>query len=213
MVINPDDIFRLLLSLALGGLIGTERELRDKAAGLRTLMFICAGSALFTIFSTRLAEASGSDPTRISAQIVTGIGFLGAGVILRDGGTIRGLTTAATIWLTAALGMGVGGGQILFSTLTTIIILLALWIFPSLERLIGRVSQVRTYQVTAQASQEKYSALCNLFYEHHLRVQSSHRSRKGSEMICTWTVSGLFKNHEAISREFFEDNEIQSFEV
>ncbi len=130
MILYPEDIIRLLISLALGGLIGSERELRDKAAGFRTLMLICAGSTLFTIFSARLAQVSGADPTRIAAQIVSGIGFLGAGVILRERGEIHGLTTAATIWLTAALGAGVGGGQILFYTLAAVVFLLALFTFP-----------------------------------------------------------------------------------
>jgi putative Mg2+ transporter-C (MgtC) family protein len=213
MVLNLEDIFRLLISMALGGLIGAEREFRDKAAGLRTLMFISAGSTLFTIFSIRMAEASGSDPTRITAQIVSGIGFLGAGVILREGGEIRGLTTAATIWLTAALGIGVGSGQALFATLATAIILLSLYTFPWLERLMGRIRQVRTYQVTAKASQERYSALCDQFHRHHLHVLSSHRSRKGSDMVCTWTVTGQQKDHEAIVNEFFEDAEIEAFDV
>jgi putative Mg2+ transporter-C (MgtC) family protein len=160
-----------------------------------------------------MAEASGSDPTRITAQIVSGIGFLGAGVILREGGEIRGLTTAATIWLTAALGIGVGSGQALFATLATAIILLSLYTFPWLERLMGRIRQVRTYQVTAKASQERYSALCDQFHRHHLHVLSSHRSRKGSDMVCTWTVTGQQKDHEAIVNEFFEDAEIEAFDV
>jgi len=213
MVLYPEDILRLILSMTLGGLIGTERELRDKAAGLRTMMFISAGSTVFTILSIRMAGGSGADPTRIAAQIVSGIGFLGAGVILRERGEIHGLTTAAAIWLVAALGMAVGGGQALFATLTTVIILLALLGFPALERLMGQLRQVRTYQVTAPASLDKYSSLCDQFGQHHLHIQSSRRSRKGNNMICIWTASGQMKDHEAITREFFEDTEIQDFEV
>ncbi len=213
MTLYPEDIVRLFLSLALGGLIGSERELRDKAAGFRTLMFICAGSTLFTIFSARLAQSSGADPTRIAAQIVSGMGFLGAGVILRERGEIHGLTTAATIWLTAALGMGVGGGQFLFSTLATAVILLALFVFPALEGLMNRISQVRTYQVTTPASQETYNALCSRLRVHRLRIISEHRARHGESMVCTWTVSGRQKDHEAMIRELFEDMGITEFEV
>ncbi len=205
MTLYPEDIARLLISLALGGLIGSERELRDKAAGFRTLMFICAGSALFTIFSARLAQAGGADPTRIAAQIVSGIGFLGAGVILRERGEIRGLTTAATIWLTAALGVGVGGGQILFSTLATAVILLALFVFPELEMRMNRIRQVRTYQVTAPASQEKYNALCSRLRALQLRILSEHRARHGESMVCTWTISGREKDHEEMVNELFAD--------
>jgi putative Mg2+ transporter-C (MgtC) family protein len=213
MYLNPEDIYKLLLALALGGLIGMERELRDKAAGFRTLMFISAGSALFTIFSARLAAGS-SDPTRIAAQIVTGVGFLGAGVILRENGEIRGLTTAATIWLTAAVGVGVGGGLMLYSTLATLIILLVLWFFPALERLMGkRTSQLIVYQVTAPASLEKYAALQQRFQQHRLRIISARRVRRGEDMVCTWTVAGLQRDHDAVTGELFEDPEIKVFEV
>jgi putative Mg2+ transporter-C (MgtC) family protein len=194
-------------------MIGAERELRDKAAGFRTLMFICSGSTLFTIFSARLAQTSGADPTRITAQIVTGIGFLGAGVILRERGEIHGLTTAATIWLTAALGVGVGGGQILFSVLAAVIILLILFAFPSLERLMSRISQVRTYQVTTLASEEKYRELCSQLHQHRLRVFSSHRARKGSDMVCTWSVSGRQADHEEMIEALFQDSDVKEFEV
>lgn len=97
-------------ALLLGALIGLEREYSHKAAGLRTHMLVSLGSAIFTYFSLNLAQGGG-DPTRIASQIVTGIGFLGGGVILRQGATVYGLTTAACIWATAAIGMGVGAGK------------------------------------------------------------------------------------------------------
>ncbi len=105
-----------------------EREFRDKAAGFRTLIFICLGSALFSILSAKLAVDS--DTTRIATGIVTGVGFLGAGVIMREGGRVTGWTTAATIWLTAAIGMGIGGGQYLLSGATVLLAMIVLWIFP-----------------------------------------------------------------------------------
>ena len=108
MILSVEDVIKIVLAVSAGGLIGIEREFRDKAAGFRTLIFICAGACLFTILSFRLA--ANSDSTRIAANIVTGVGFLGAGVILRDGGRVIGLTTAAMVWLTAAIGMGIGGG-------------------------------------------------------------------------------------------------------
>jgi putative Mg2+ transporter-C (MgtC) family protein len=103
-------IQRLLLAATIGGLIGAERELRRKSAGFRTNIIIALGCAVFTICSSTLAPDTG-DPTRIAAQIVTGIGFLGAGTILRNRDGVHGLTTAATVWVNAALGMAAGGGQ------------------------------------------------------------------------------------------------------
>ena len=103
-------IQRLLLASLIGGLIGAERELRRKSAGFRTNILIALGSAVFTIASITLASPSG-DPTRVAAQIVTGIGFLGAGAILRNRDGVHGLTTAAIVWVNASLGVAAGGGQ------------------------------------------------------------------------------------------------------
>jgi putative Mg2+ transporter-C (MgtC) family protein len=105
-------LLRLFVAAVLGGLIGLERELRERQAGLRTHLLVCVGSALFTLVSAYGFSDWGVrvDPTRIAAQIVTGIGFLGAGAIIRQGLSVRGLTTAATLWLVAAIGMAVGAG-------------------------------------------------------------------------------------------------------
>src|SRR5262245_10109658 len=112
-----EDLLRIGLAILVGGLIGSEREYRDKAAGFRTIIFICVGAASFTILSAKLAQ--GHDPTRVAAQIVTGIGFLGAGSILREGDRIVGLTTAATVWLAAAIGMAIGGGHYALAAIVT----------------------------------------------------------------------------------------------
>ncbi len=116
---------RLCLSAVLAAAIGLERELHGKEAGLRTTILICLGATLFTDLSRSLA-GPGADPTRIASTIVTGIGFLGAGTILRHGGRIQGLTTAATIWVVAAVGIAVGGGQYLAAIGTTVLVLLVL---------------------------------------------------------------------------------------
>ena len=126
----------MLVAILIGGLIGAEREFHDKAAGFRTITFICLGSTLFTILSLELGGVR--DPVRIAASIVTGIGFIGAGVILRDGGRIVGLTTASTIWIAAALGMGIGSGYFLLAGIATGLILIGLWGFPLFDRLIHK---------------------------------------------------------------------------
>ena len=108
----PEVLLRLFVAAALGAAIGFERELREREAGLRTHLLVSVGSALFTLVSAYGFTEWGAkvDPTRIAAQIVTGIGFLGAGAIIRHGFSVRGLTTAATLWLVAAIGMAVGAG-------------------------------------------------------------------------------------------------------
>jgi putative Mg2+ transporter-C (MgtC) family protein len=128
-------LLRLALAAVLGGLIGIERELREREAGLRTHLLVSVGSALFTIVSAYgfhefLASGQAvvrADPTRIAAQIVTGIGFLGAGAIIRQGLSVRGLTTAATLWVVAAIGMATGAGYYSGAVITTALVLLSLW--------------------------------------------------------------------------------------
>jgi putative Mg2+ transporter-C (MgtC) family protein len=132
---TPDVLLRLVVAAVLGGAIGIERELRDREAGLRTHMLVSVGSALFTLvsaygfhdFLTHGGSVVRADPSRIAAQIVTGIGFLGAGAIIREGLSVRGLTTAATLWVVAAIGMAAGAGYTWPAVLSTVIVLVALW--------------------------------------------------------------------------------------
>jgi putative Mg2+ transporter-C (MgtC) family protein len=135
MPLDVELMLRLLGAAVAGGMIGLEREASDQPAGFRTHMLVALGSCLFTVisaygFDAFLADQPGPqvryDPTRIAAQIVTGIGFLGAGAILRYGTTVRGLTTAASLWVVAAIGMAVGAGAYLISLVTTAITILAL---------------------------------------------------------------------------------------
>ncbi len=127
-----DLMLRLLLAAGLGAAIGIERELRRKPAGLRTNILIALGAALFTIMSIQIA-GSGGTPDRIAAQIVTGIGFLGAGAILRSGHSVHGMTTAATIWVNAAVGIAAGAGQFGTATIATVITLVVLAVLGPLE--------------------------------------------------------------------------------
>jgi putative Mg2+ transporter-C (MgtC) family protein len=130
-----ESLLRLALAAVLGGLIGVERELREREAGLRTHLLVALGSALFTIvgaygFHDFLESGQSvvrADPTRIAAQIVTGIGFLGAGAIIRQGFSVRGLTTAATLWVVAAVGLAAGAGYYSAAVITTALVLIALY--------------------------------------------------------------------------------------
>jgi putative Mg2+ transporter-C (MgtC) family protein len=123
---------RLMLAAGLGAAIGLEREFRQKPAGLRTNILIALGSALFTTVSVQFALVSGT-PDRVAAQIVTGIGFLGAGAILRRGPSVHGMTTAATIWVNAAVGMAAGAGEYAMATIATVVTLVVLAVLPPIE--------------------------------------------------------------------------------
>jgi len=135
MEVNWHDIIPLLVAAVLGSAIGLERELHGKYAGLRTNILICLGSCIFTIVSISL---SGSDPGRIAAQIVTGIGFLGAGAIIHSGIGIHGLTTAAGIWIVAGIGMACGVGMYFLAVCATLLSLIVLWLLPPFEKIISK---------------------------------------------------------------------------
>lgn len=124
MISNSEIIMRIIVALIFGGVIGLERQYHDKPAGFATNTLICVGSAVFALLSILSAHYLGGDPARIAAQIVAGVGFLGAGSILRDGNKISGLTTAAGIWLVAAVGMAVGYGQYFIGAVATASVLI-----------------------------------------------------------------------------------------
>jgi putative Mg2+ transporter-C (MgtC) family protein len=130
--VPADLLLRLLLAAGLGAAVGLEREFRQKAAGLRTNILIALGSALFTMIGIEMMPA-GAEPSRIAAQVVTGIGFLGAGAILRSGRSVHGMTTAATIWVNAAIGMAVGAGMPGLAIVAAIVTLVVLALLPPLE--------------------------------------------------------------------------------
>jgi putative Mg2+ transporter-C (MgtC) family protein len=127
-----DFVWRLLLAAVLGAALGLEREYRRKPAGLRTNILIAIGSALFTILSISMTASTG-DPSRVAGQIVTGIGFLGGGAILRNRDTVHGMTTAATIWVNAAIGVACGISQYQLATATTALTLVVLVVLPPVE--------------------------------------------------------------------------------
>jgi putative Mg2+ transporter-C (MgtC) family protein len=144
VALQLDLALRIVVAAALGGAIGAEREIHNHPAGIRTHMLVALGAGLFTVLSIFGFGLEGNgnpalvDPTRIAAQIVSGIGFLGAGAILKDGVVIRGLTTAASLWATAAVGMAAGAGEYVLALVSAVIILVSLWPINALaERLHG----------------------------------------------------------------------------
>jgi putative Mg2+ transporter-C (MgtC) family protein len=192
-----DALGRLAVAAALGGAIGFERELREREAGLRTHMLVCVGSALFTIVSAygfREFLASGepvirADPTRIAAQIVTGIGFLGAGAIIRYGLSIRGLTTAATLWVVAAIGIAAGAGYHSAALFTTVITLFSLWplrIFA--HRLFERIRPEERELVVHLRPATSLSALLSHLESAQARVESFQLEDEVDRRIVTLTL-------------------------
>jgi putative Mg2+ transporter-C (MgtC) family protein len=204
-----EDILKLILAVLMGGLIGAEREFHDKAAGFRTLILICVGATLFTIFSVKLGGADNG--TRIAANIVSGVGFLGAGVILRDAGRVVGLTTASAIWLTAAVGMGIGSGYYWLSTVAVFIVMLVLLVFPLLERRINAMREERTYEVVCFGQVEKFDQLEAAFKGFGLYLRNHKQVRSGTRLHWTWVLHGPPQAHERFIRLLMGDEEISEF--
>ncbi len=153
-------ILKILLASALGGLIGLERELSGKEAGLRTNILIAIGSTLFTALSFKIVKLSGSgDPTRIIAQVVTGVGFIGAGSIIRSKISVHGLTTAATIWTVSAIGVVIGSGFYLTAFLVTILLVFILNIFKHVSGHIKNKIKLSSFSLTTK---NKLSIVTNI---------------------------------------------------
>jgi putative Mg2+ transporter-C (MgtC) family protein len=183
-VLQIDLSLRLIVAAALGLAVGFEREIHGHPAGLRTHMLVSVGSALFTVLSAYAFGASTNpniDPTRIAAQIVSGIGFLGAGAILKDGIVIRGLTTAASLWATAAVGMAAGAGEHIIAAVATGVIIVSLWPINALaERLHGTAAP----EVQVRLSMERLESLgdvTSILVSHRLEIGQISTQRLGKE--------------------------------
>jgi len=195
MQVTADDLVKLLLALVLGGLIGWERELYDKPAGFRTNTLICVGSTLFTIFSLKIGIIPGTDSARIAAQIVSGIGFLGAGAIIRRGEAVLGLTTAATIWFVASIGMGIGAGYYVISSVGTALALAILFVFRKFENLVDRIHTTRTYHVIVSAEDDAIRELSLVLDSCGLRVLGNKQVKSDNRYFYEITLSGKRAEH------------------
>lgn len=202
-----EDIIRLGIALVIGGLIGAEREYHGKAAGLRTMIMICVGSTLFTLISGRL----GTTGDRIAANIVNGIGFLGAGIIFREDNRIKGLTTAATVWAVSALGMCVGAGHYDIAIIGFVFILGSLLLLVKTANRIQRLNQTRDYKIVTTFHNKTLNQYEKLFVEFGLSPTRSQQQRIGTDIIGHWRVDGSEQNHEKCIKRLLNDPEVKEF--
>jgi putative Mg2+ transporter-C (MgtC) family protein len=209
MSINETFLLRILLSVIAGAIIGAEREYRSKSAGFRTLILISLGSCLFTIFSSFINPLA---PERIAVGIVSGIGFLGAGVIFKSDNRVTGLTTAATIWSMAAIGMGIGAGYYILAGAACLLSILVLMLFTPLENLIDRANQVRNYKIICKYDDEKLKYYEKKFKHHHLSFKRGTQTLNNNKLSGVWIVQGSEKNHEKFINEVLGDNDVTEFE-
>lgn len=208
-MVLPEEVIKLSLAVIVGGLIGAEREFRHRAAGFRTIIFICLGSTLFTMFSLELG--GDTSPVRIAAHMVTGVGFLCAGVILEQEARIVGLTTASTIWFTAAMGMGIGGGLYTVVAIALVGAMVILWVFPKLEGWIYSVRDRRTYEIVCDLDRDRLKELESLFRTCGLRVQGHNLVKKDHDMICILDAEGAPDSHERVMEKLLAEPDVKEF--
>ena len=203
-------LLRFLMVIIVGGLIGAEREYRSKSAGFRTMILICLGSFLFTTFSIHISPHT---PDRIASNIVTGIGFLGAGVIFRSENRINGITTAAVIWAAAALGMGIADGAYFAVGIGTVTVMVSLIFMNRLENVIDKRNQTRVYKIVSPYKEELLYQYENLLDEHRLRYKRMKQTKVGSDITGSWLVEGREKNHQKFIDHILHDPSVKEFEL
>jgi putative Mg2+ transporter-C (MgtC) family protein len=178
-------LFKVIASIALSGLIGLERERHNQPAGLKTHIILCVGATLITIVSITMAQDAGgefrSDPTRIAANIVTGIGFLGGGAILRMGATVRGLTTATSLWTVAGVGMAIGGGYYFAAALVILAILLTLHFLGRMETVFLDRKTFRGMSLTARSSPDLLGKVEKVLSDNEISIRTIEVHKDVSE--------------------------------
>jgi len=207
--ITQSEVNKFLMATLLCGLIGAEREFRSKQAGLKTMIMIGLGSTLFTILSIKIGVTSHD---RIASNIVTGIGFLGAGVIFKEDNQVKGLTTACVIWIVAAIGMAIGSGYYEQAIGVTLVVLLALLIFPYLEEIAERRFTKRIYRIVKRYEGESLEK-----YEQDIKTSKLKLSRGKQELANgiisgTWIAIGSPKNHKSFVDRMLRDEKIIAFD-
>lgn len=189
---------QLGLAVLLGGAIGLERELAGKPAGLRTNILICVGATLFTLMSVQLAFAGPGhgDPTRVAAQIATGVGFIGAGTILHARGAVTGLTSAATIWVVAAIGIAVGGGAYIDAVGTTALVTIVLYGLGYVERFAGRHSTRSHLLIHARPEPNALEEIETLVRRAGVEVERTESRRENVDLVVELDLRGPRRLHE-----------------
>ena len=190
-------VARLVLAAVLGGIIGLERQLKRRAAGLRTNMFLCLGAAMFTILSKDLAGAP-AEETRIAAQIIAGIGFIGAGAILHNRGLTTGLTTAATLFVVASVGMAAGGGLYLTAVFATGVVLLALFTLGRLEQMLNLKLMLMGYEVTGADETEISREVNRILESDHRMMETVMNAATHEHTRLQFTVEGTHREQQAL---------------
>jgi len=200
------------VAFVIGGILGIEREFRSKAAGFRTMILICVGSCLFTILSKEAANLGASD--RIASNIVTGIGFIGAGVIFKEGISVKGLTTAALIWITAAMGMAVGYHDYPVAIVVTTIVVITLFILEPVHQFIQKFHKVKDYKIVTDGIGNNLRAdLEKFFITNELSFRCMKIVKENNDAVFLYRISSPDRNYDLVNHFLLEHTEVKSFDV
>lgn len=203
-------LLRLLFAVLWGGIVGAERQYRSKSAGFRTMIMISTGACFFTIMSTLIGAPGNQD--RIASNIVTGIGFLGAGVIFRGENRINGITTAATIWAVAAVGMGIGAGYYFAASCASILVFCILAVLPYLENYIELLNVARTYSITISYAENLPKLYEKQIKSCKLKFRLIRHVKDNGVLVLIWETQGHAKNHQVFIAKMLADLSINKFE-
>ena len=208
-------ITRLVLAALLGGVIGLERQLKRRPAGLRTNMFICFGAAMFTILSTELASEFGiGDRTRIAAQIIPGIGFIGAGSILHAKNGVTGLTTAATLFVVASIGMACGGGLYLLAFFATMLMVMALLGLGWAETKFNLKPLSMIYSIlTNKSADQILAAVSDVLRNMGKEIQGVHVTRTETQARIAFTMDGTRREQKQLMEHLHQSDDLKNFEA
>lgn len=208
METQSEIIFQLFNALLIGAIIGAEREYRTKSAGLRTLILISLGATVFTLMSKMISP---ENPDRIAANIVTGIGFLGAGVIFKDDNRVTGITTAATIWATAALAMAIANQDWLIVYAGTTIVLFVLIVLPYFQNWIDLINKTKNYRFVFTHDNTMLEKIKAEFVVHNLKINEGSFGKVGDKLSASWDARGGERNHVAFINSILNNPDVQEF--
>lgn len=209
MEVHSSDLTTMLVSVLCGGLLGIEREYQNKSAGLRTIVLICLGSTIFTMISQHIG---GSDD-RVAANIITGIGFIGAGVIFKENFNVKGLTTAAVIWISAAIGMVIGVEEYQMAFILSFIVLVVLSGFAKMESALDFINHKRTYRITyIDDNLDNISWTKDIIEQQKLKASVGHLSKSHNRLMVNFEVRGNKKHFQALTECLVARPEIQGIE-
>ncbi len=209
MEVHSNDLTTMLVSVLCGGLLGIEREYQNKSAGLRTIVLICLGSTIFTMISQRIG---GSDD-RVAANIITGIGFIGAGVIFKENFNVKGLTTAAVIWISAAIGMVIGVEEYKMGFILSFIVLVVLGGFAKVEILIDFINHKRIYRITfIDDKLDNIAWIMDIIEQEKLKASIGHLSKSHNRLMVNLEVRGNKKHFRPLTERLVAKPEILGIE-